>query len=97
MHKQSHSSTVDITGADKVTIMVSGSDLTALTAFDVFLSPDAGTTWYKSQSIYPVAQDSAGNPLATRSGTITLDVTGVTAIQMTAHVTETVHATVVGR
>ena len=88
---------MDITGADKVTILVSGSDLTAFTGFDVFLSPDAGTTWYKAQSIYPAAQDSAGNPLATRSGTITLDVTGVTAIQMTAHVTETVHATVVGR
>ena len=91
------SATIDITNVNHVTILVSGIATGATDGFDIWLSGDAGTTWYIAQTISTTALDGAGNALSTRMGSLSLDVSGVNALKMHAHATETVNASCFGR
>jgi len=91
------SATVDTSALGRVNILVKGSDLLVTTAFDVWLSGNGGAAWYFSSQIYLTTTDGAGNPLASRFGTLSLDVSGVTMVKLVAHGTETVTASLYGR
>jgi len=91
------SATIDITNVNHVTILASGSDTAATAGFDVWLSGNAGVTWYIAQTISTTAIDGAGNALSTRMGSLSLDVSGVDALKVHAHATETVNASCFGR
>jgi len=91
------SATVDTTALGRVTILVTGSDLLVTTAFDVWVSGNGGVAWYFSSQIYLSSTDGAGNPLASRFGSLSLDVSGVNMVKLIAHGTETVTASLYGR
>ena len=91
------SATVDTTALGRANILVTGSDLVVTTSFDVYVSGNGGVAWYYDSQIMMSTTDGAGNPLASRMGSLSLDVAGVNMVKLVAHGTETVTASLYGR
>ena len=91
------SATVDTTALGRVNILVKGSDLIVTTSFDVYVSGNGGVTWYYDSQILMSTTDGVGNPLASRFGSLSLDVSGVNMVKLVAHGTERVTASLYGR
>jgi len=91
------SATVDTSALGRVNILVKGSDLVVTTSFDVYVSGNGGVAWYYDSQIMMSTTDGAGNTLASRFGSLSLDVAGVNMVKLVAHGTETVTASLYGR
>jgi len=72
------SATVDTSALGRLSILIKSSDLQVATSFDVYLSGNGGVAWYYSSQIHMSTTDGAGNLLANRYGSLSLDVSGVT-------------------
>lgn len=89
------STEVNVSQMRDATVCVAGSSLAATFPYDVWISHDA-TRWYMVGSIYPTSVDGNNVALTERSGTLAINLTGVTWLKIVAHNTETVTASILG-
>lgn len=85
------SAAVDVSASSRANLFVHGSDNTAFTSFDVFVSPDS-TTWLYAGAMFTNATDGGGIATIGRSAYLSMDVAGINWVQVRAYTSETVTA-----
>lgn len=85
------SASVDVRDSTRANIFAHGSDNTAFTSYDVFFSPDS-TNWLYAGAMFPTATDGGGTATIGRSAYMSVDVAGVSWVQVRGYTAETITA-----